>query len=293
MTVTLAITGGSGFIGSAVARILLQRSDIRVIWIVHSHPPPVTKSTDQLVGGDLCTPDTLHGMFAGADAVLHLGHRITGSPDQLAAVNTAGAAAVAAEAHSAGAHLVAVSTAAVHGQGPWDGIDIHDLPEAPGSPTSATRAEGDGIILDRGGTVIRPHIVIGEGDQWVVPRAAKLVSEFGWEVLGSAVHSIIEVDELARRLIVAAVDAPTPPGVWLAAERRPRRLDWEIDEYFRRQDSESVVNKKCRSRSIDQALQDDPRLAHDLRFIGNDHHLTCVCSCAPSIFTTDPPHRVH
>lgn len=276
----LLVVGGSGFTGRAVASALARRPHVQVRWTTHRTPSPC-RANDEIVHADLSDPATVRGLAGDCDAVIHLGHQITGTPTELAAVNDTGAGALADEATRAGARLVALSTAAVHGAGPWQGEDIHTLPEAPTSVLSRTRLAGDHRVLAAGGTVIRPHLVIGPGDRWVIPRAADLVAAFGWAVCGTARHSVITVADLADHLLDTATESPTgggehQGGVRLAAGADPTTLRSAIAAHLRatgRRPAPSAQRNVGHTR-----IAADPRRAHDIDLLSADHYLTCTCT---------------
>ncbi|MDF0531100.1 NAD(P)-dependent oxidoreductase [Tsukamurella sp. 8F] len=283
MTFALLVTGGAGFIGSAVARELSARDDIRVTWVAHHRRVPSQPGRSRVITRNIADPASIRGITVGADAVLHLAHAITGPVERLVAVNDVGARTIAHEAATTATRLVAVSTAAVYGHALSPGVDIHQLREAPGSAVSATRTAGDKHIVDAGGTVVRPHLVLGAGDRWVIPRAADLVARFGWAITGDAVHSVIDVDDLAVRLISAAVDDPAPPGVWLAAERTPRSLRPSIATELQRRGlrpADPTEPARITSSAESQALE------HDRMLLSTNHYLTCTCANAPAAFRT-------
>lgn len=277
MSQTLLVTGGTGFIGSAVARVLTtHRSDVDVVWAVRSRVPTLAGHGARAVAVDVTNPSTVRGIAHGVDAVIHLAHLITGSAENLHAVNDTAAQAIADEAVTTGARLVSVSTASVYGPGPWDGADIHALPEAPTSLVSATRAAGDHHILDAGGIVLRPHLVLGDGDRWVIPRAAELVRQFGWPIIGTALHTVIHVNDLATRLVALALDQAARPGVWLASAPEPAYLYPWIAARLRHEHqrpAKSVVNPATAIQSM--PAHQRQRLTHDLHLIATDHYLRC------------------
>lgn len=274
---SILVTGGSGFVGSAVSRCLAKRAGIRVRWGVHTALPPTLRRTDELVEVDLARPETIRAAVIGVDVVLHLAHLVRGHEKDLHAVNTVGAQVLADEARRCGVEVIALSTAAVYGDGPWRGQDIHELVESPTSMVSRTRAAGDRYVIESGGTVIRPHFVLGPGDRWVIPRAAELVQKFGWIGL-HARHTQIGVDALAELLIATATEEGLSPGIKLAAAGAARNLEPEIRNYLRSQ-KVSVDPPAAPTSRIMRSLTHAERgtLEHDLRLLTTDHYLTCSC----------------
>lgn len=104
-----------------------------------------------------------------------------------------------------GARTVLVSTAAVYGPGPHRGITERDMAPAPASATSRTRLLAERSVLAAGGTVLRPPLVYGAGDVWLVPGIAELLERVpALPEGGRARLSLVPVDDLARLLATLA-----------------------------------------------------------------------------------------
>ncbi|MFE6520274.1 NAD-dependent epimerase/dehydratase family protein [Streptomyces sp. NPDC057794] len=216
MTVTFLITGASGFIGSRVAASARRRPEVRVRLLSRqdAHGPGT-------VPGDLSDPPSLRGACAGVDVLVHCATRIGG--DAVEAVNDHGTRALVEEAVRAGVgRIVYVSTAAVHGRGPFHGVRPGQAPIAPASATSRTRAAAERHVLDAGGLVLRPHLVYGEGDRWVIPGLAWLLGELSATVTGcAALHSMIEVGALGRAVVAAALSPAHDRGAHYVGHPEP------------------------------------------------------------------------
>ncbi len=84
-------------------------------------------------------------------------------------------------------------------------------------------------MLAAGGTVIRPHLVYGTGDTWVIPAVAELMERMPhWVDGGRARISMIAVDDLARALAALALAPPDPepggPRIYHACHPEPVRV---------------------------------------------------------------------
>ncbi|MCX2922188.1 NAD-dependent epimerase/dehydratase family protein [Streptomyces sp. NEAU-W12] len=230
MTVNLLITGGTGFIGGRITAAARQRADTRVRLLSRrtsagnarppeapqaAHPSPGAPPPTGTVPGDLADPASLQGSCAGVDVLVHCASRITGDPESVTAVNDRGTKALVEEAVRSGVRrIVYVSTAAVHGRGPFRGVRPGEAPVAPVSATSRARAAAERHVLDAGGLVLRPHLVHGTGDRWMVPGLAGLLRELSATVAGcGALHSMIDVDTLGRAAVAAALSPSHGPGV--------------------------------------------------------------------------------
>ncbi|MEV7773897.1 NAD(P)-dependent oxidoreductase [Kitasatospora sp. NPDC086791] len=221
---TVALTGASGFIGSGVLAALTARG-VRVRALTRRVPeaagPGIT-----WVPGDLTDGAGPAELCEGAAVLVHLASRVSGGAEECEAVNVHGTAALMAAATRAGVRrIVHLSTAAVYGEGPHAGIEVDEVPPAPLSEASRTRLLGERHALDAGAHVLRPGLVTGTGDRWVVPALAELVRRVPvrWEG-GEARLSVVDRADLARLVTALALDAhQAPPGVHHASHPEPVR----------------------------------------------------------------------
>ncbi|KPI01763.1 NAD-dependent epimerase/dehydratase [Actinobacteria bacterium OK006] len=204
----IVLTGATGFIGSAALRALAHDHERQLpgrrtthVRAVARHPDPgLAALADDVVQADLTDPAGLHGLCDGADVLLHLAGTTSPDPDLCEQVNDRGTQALMAEARRAGVRrIVHLSTAAVYGPGPHHGARVADLRPAPVSPASRTRLAAEAHALAADALVLRPGIVLGPGDRWVVPALTRLVAAVPalWDG-GHGRHSLITSDELAR-----------------------------------------------------------------------------------------------
>jgi nucleoside-diphosphate-sugar epimerase len=209
----ILITGSTGFVGSAVLRALCAspasptapRPRLRLLVRAGSTPSPAPPGT-QIVHGDLTEPASLRGLCEDVSVVLHLASHIGADAGPCRAVNEAGTRLLVAEAARDGVrHFVYLSTCGVYGEGVHRDAKEADLVPAPVSTSSRTRLAAEREVLAGGGLVLRPHLVYGEGDRWVVPAVAALLRRLpGLVDHGRARASMIAVDDLARLLVAAA-----------------------------------------------------------------------------------------
>ncbi|MFE2266137.1 NAD-dependent epimerase/dehydratase family protein [Streptomyces griseosporeus] len=213
------VTGGTGFIGAHVVPLLRAAAPpggpgpaLRLL--THHRPGPHEPAPElETVHGDLADPRTLHGVCEGVTTVLHLAARVGGTEEECRAVNEEGTRALLAEAARSGVRrIVQLGTAAVYGDGDHRGAPEGTLPEAPVSATSATRLAGERLVLAAGGTVVRPYLVYGEGDRWVVPSLLRLLDRIPHWVDGATARlSLVSAPVLAAALTELAL-APQPSG---------------------------------------------------------------------------------
>lgn len=276
MTPRILITGPSGFVGGAVVRAAI-RSVHRPLLRLVLHHRPITALTDgrcHVVEADLADAASIYGLCEGMDLVLHCASRIGADPEQCAATNARGTRALVAEAERAGVRrLVYLSTASVYGRGVFVRAREENLGHAPVSPASRTRAEAELAVLAHGGTVLRPHLVYGVGDRWVVPGLAALLRTLDapagrWPTR----VSMVDVGSLAQVLLAAAFsDRPRLAGAAYHANH-PDPVDCAVLlEHVRallgaRPPAEPVDLTRAAAR-----VAADPRSRHVLAMLSTDH----------------------
>lgn len=227
----IVITGATGFIGSAVLKHLTAARDtgphhggVHLTLLGRSPSPQVRASADVWRTADLAVPDSLALTCRHADVLLHLGGTLSRDPEVCHTVNVAGTAALMREAQRAGTRrIIHLSTAAVYGPGPHRGLEVDETTPNPVSPASISRLAAEQHALAAGGTVLRPGLVLGEGDRWVVPALAELLDRVPalWDG-GRARHSAIDVHSLAGLIATLALrDEPVPPGIFHASHPQP------------------------------------------------------------------------
>ncbi|MDJ0386148.1 NAD(P)-dependent oxidoreductase [Streptomyces sp. G-G2] len=223
----IVISGGTGFVGSAVVRRLLDAGvPVRLLSREPGESGEAGAPGGSAVRGDLGDPASLRGLCDGASVLLSLASYVGSDEGRCADVNVRGTAALMAEARRAGvARVVHLSTCAVYGPGPHRGPAVGELCPAPVSAASRSRLVGEASVLAAGGTVLRAPLVTGCGDRWAVPA---LVDAFrrvpaGWGG-GRGRASFIDVMDLAR-LVAALALTPTalPGGVLHAGDPEPVR----------------------------------------------------------------------
>ncbi|HSL32241.1 MAG TPA: NAD-dependent epimerase/dehydratase family protein [Candidatus Limnocylindrales bacterium] len=149
MNRTVLVTGGAGFIGSSLARLLVERGDrVRVLDDLSiGRPEYLAGVPHEMIEAPLADRDAVSAAVAGADAVVHLAAR-AGIPDSVGdpvgtfAVNVAQTVSLLDEARLAGVErfVLASSNAAAGDHEPP--ADETDLPH-PISPYGASKLAGE------------------------------------------------------------------------------------------------------------------------------------------------------
>lgn len=189
---TLAVTGGTGFVGGHLLRMALaQGFDVRAL--TRGWKPP----EDEIawIDGALDRPETLEKLCTGADAVIHIAGLISGSKDQFDAVNIGGTAALIDAARKAGVRrFIHISSLAAR------------EPELSNYGWSKARSERLVAASGLEWTIIRPPAVYGPGDRETLELFK--MAKRGLVALPPKGHfSVIHVEDLCR-LILAVIDEP-------------------------------------------------------------------------------------
>ncbi|MFD5516291.1 NAD-dependent epimerase/dehydratase family protein [Streptomyces sp. NPDC127066] len=222
MSKNVLVTGANGFVGRHVVRAALTKPPARVRLVYRGPDAPDGQEGVEAVRADLTDPASLKGLCEGIDAVVHCASLVDGDGQSLRRVNDLGTRALVDEALRHGVRrIVYVSTAAVYGRGPFRDAEPADLVQAPASATSRTRAAAERHVLAAGGTVLRPHLVYGTGDRWVLPGLAGLVRFLGAGVACPSVHSAVDVGMLAEVAVAAALREHGLPAVVHVNHPRP------------------------------------------------------------------------
>lgn len=263
------VTGASGFIGRHVVRAAVRKPAVRIRLIHRSSEAPADEAFES-VRADLTDPASLRGLCEGIDAVVHCASAVGTDERTLRAVNEEGTRALLDEALRQGVRrIVYVSTAAVYGRGPFRDAEPADLAPAPASATSRTRAAAERQVLAAGGTVLRPHLVYGTGDRWVIPGLAGLVRLLGAGVECGSVHSAVDVGALAEVAVAAALQERDLPPVFHVNHPRPVPVAALIDlvsGHLGLPERESLSLSRAR-----ELADGSPPALHHLEMLGTDH----------------------
>jgi nucleoside-diphosphate-sugar epimerase len=176
---TALVTGGGGFLGSAVARRLAARGD-RVTSFSRGMHPELARHGVAHLRGDITDAAALVQACKGVDVVFHTAAKPPpwGAPADYRAINVTGTENVIAACRARGVkRLIHTSTPSVI----FDGRDLEGVDESTPYPArwkslyAATKAAAEQRVAAAAAAglcnvVLRPHQIWGPGDPHFVPR---------------------------------------------------------------------------------------------------------------------------
>lgn len=231
------VTGGGGFIGSAVVLHLLERGDeVRVLAAPGEEAAVLEEGRVRTFRGDITRLETLREPAEGAEVVIHLAAvaRDWGPWDLFQRVNVQGTGNVIRAAEEAGVRrLVHMSSLAVHRYRDYFGADESAPRDAGDSHYGVSKRLAEEQVeraRDRRGletVVIRPALLpYGPRDpqRWGRILAFLEKGRFAYVGGGRGRVGVIHVDDLARGLAVAATHAAAAGGCFVLSDPQP--LSW-------------------------------------------------------------------
>ena len=175
----ILVTGGGGFLGSAIVRQLVARGDaVRILQ--RSAAPALAALGVDVVRGDLADASAVLSACRGCDAVIHVAAKagVWGSTESYVSANVTGTQNVLDACRTLGIHtLVHTSTPSViHAGGDVEGVD-ESAPVATHFSTAypATKAEAERRVLAANSptlatVALRPHLIWGPDDPQLTAR---------------------------------------------------------------------------------------------------------------------------
>ena len=173
------VTGGGGFLGSAICRQLLARGD-EVIACQRSSSDELEKLGVQIIRGNITDAEFLNTAFQGIDAVIHTAAKagLSVNYDDYFRPNVTGTENVINACIKNGIHnLVFTSSPSVtHADGDIEGGDESlPYPEHYNSPYPATKALAEQMVMaancpELHTVSLRPHLIWGPGDNHLLPK---------------------------------------------------------------------------------------------------------------------------
>jgi nucleoside-diphosphate-sugar epimerase len=173
------VTGGGGFLGGALVRLLLARGD-RVRSLARGHYPALEALGVEQQSGDVADAAAVHKAVEGRGVVFHVAAKagLAGRYADYHRANVVGTQNVIDACRACGVRrLVYTSSPSVIFAGrDLEGVDESlPYPSHYLAPYPATKAEAERRVLSANGpglatVALRPHLIWGPGDNHLVPR---------------------------------------------------------------------------------------------------------------------------
>jgi nucleoside-diphosphate-sugar epimerase len=178
--VKVLVTGGGGFLGRAVVRLLRAQGDEPRV-LGRREQPELAASGVLVHRGDVADPAAVHAALAGCDAVVHTAAMIGswGRKRDFVRVNVDGTRNVveACRALKVGRLVFTSTPSVVHEGGDVSGLD-ESAPYARSFDAHypRTKAIAERLVLlandeSLSTVALRPHLILGPGDTQLLPRA--------------------------------------------------------------------------------------------------------------------------
>jgi nucleoside-diphosphate-sugar epimerase len=217
------VTGGGGFVGFALAKMLRARGD-EVRTVARGAYPQLEGIGAVHIRGDLADPQVTREALDGVDTVFHVaakagvwGHRADYERSNVTATRTLLDACMAKGVK----RLVMTSSPSVTFDGGHAKNATETLPYASKHlyHYGRTKAEAERMVLAANGTgglltcALRPHLVFGAGDPHILPRLVSRAKagRLAWIGDGENLVDVTYVDNAANAHVLAA-DALAAPG---------------------------------------------------------------------------------
>jgi nucleoside-diphosphate-sugar epimerase len=242
------VTGGGGFLGSGIARSLLENNhDVSILGRhQYSYLPKDIKSFQ----GDIRDLDFLRKIFSGVDTVFHTAAfpGIWGRAEDFYSINVDGTLNVIRACMLCGVQklIFTSSPSVIYGDSALEGVDeTAPYPENYLCEYPRTKAIAEKLVLEANGvdltTVsIRPHLIWGPGDPHLVPRILEKADKGQLMRVGQGENKVdvIYIDNAVSAHLKAcdalSFGSPLAGKVYFVSDGEPVKLwDW-INELLKK-----------------------------------------------------------
>lgn len=236
------VTGGAGFLGSAIVRMLSDRG-IPVRSFSRGDYPAMRSLGVESIRGDIADANAVRQASEGCDLVFHTAAKagIWGSREEFHRTNVRGTENVVAACRANGiSRLVHTSSPSVV----FDGRDMEGANESVPYPAHyeaeypRSKAEAERLVLSANGdalatVALRPHLIWGPGDPHLVPRLVARARSGRLRIVGAGTNVVdaTYIDNAAHAHLLAAErlapGSPVAGRVYFIAQGEPIPL-WEL-----------------------------------------------------------------
>lgn len=236
----ILITGTSGFIGSALGRMLRERQGFEVFGV--SRRPPLAGATDDHLAHDLSAP--LPSSVPRADVIIHCAARASpwGSEQDYHRDNILTLQHMLDFAERAKPRrFMFISSSSVHyGFADQEGLrEDTPWPARPVSRYAASKRAGEALVRGLKGipwTILRPRAVFGPGDTVLFPRILEAARRGALPEIARrgkpATTNLLSIDNLCH--YVESVVLRDAGGVFLLTDRETIDIAHELRGVFQR-----------------------------------------------------------
>jgi nucleoside-diphosphate-sugar epimerase len=236
------VTGGGGFLGGAIVRLLRARGD-SVRSLARGHYPALDALGVEQVAGDVAEAQAVAQAVDGCDVVFHVAAKagFWGPYAEYFRANVEGTRRVVEACRAAGVpRLVHTSSPSVvfDGRGA-EGIDESaPYPRRYHAPYPETKAKAERLVLEANGpalatVALRPHLIWGPGDNHLIPRLVARARAGRLRKVGRRDHLVdtIYIDNAAEAHLLAAdrlaPGAAVAGRAYFLSQGEPRPL-WDL-----------------------------------------------------------------
>jgi len=238
------VTGGGGFLGKAIVKILVARGD-KVTSFSRGFYPELDLWKVRQHQGDIADSQAVNDACEGMDVVYHVAAKagVWGSFEDFHRANVLGTENVIAGCREKRVgRLVYTSSPSVV----FDGNDMEGGNESVPYPTSfhapypATKAMAEKIVReaafsDLGIIILRPHLIWGPGDNHLLPGIVSRAKRLRRIGNGTNVVDTIYVDNAAHAHVLAGdrlkADPSLSGNIYFISQDDPIPL-WEMVDHF-------------------------------------------------------------
>jgi len=173
---------------------------------------PLRDAKIEVIRADVCDPASLAKSVEDIRTVFHCASlAVSTSREAYFAVNVKGTENLLEACGKAGVKkFIFLSSTGVYGHGRH--VNAKEIqPYAPDTGYSASNVEAEKLVFSYhkkgifSGTVMRPRLVYGPGDQFVVPSIVRAIQKFPFLISGGqAVNDLVHMDDLMEAMVLAA-----------------------------------------------------------------------------------------